>query len=242
MLPVPFCDILEIKETSFEETGISFSGFTIDGDTTSNLCIRAYRIFSSLYNIPSVKIHLHKQIPPGAGLGGGSADAAFTLLMLNKLFEKGLDNETIMGMALEAGSDCPFFVKNRPVYAIGRGEEMTPAYLDLKGYVIIIVKPSFSISTALAYKHVTPLKGRVSLKDLIKEPLTKWHENIVNDFESFVLSNYQEAIMLKNELYNNGAFFAQMTGSGSAFYGLFDRMPELSQFLNDRLIYRGVLS
>lgn len=242
MLPISLCDILEIKPSCLGESEISLSGLEVGGEKTSNLCIRAYNIFCSRHLLPPVNIHLHKIIPSGAGLGGGSADAVFTLQMLNKISGMGLSDEEIREMALEVGSDCPFFLENRPVLATGRGEEMVPLNIDMKGIIIIVVKPSFSINTAMAYKQIDPVSGRVPLKDLIMAPYDKWRENIINDFEPYVLANYEEAVLIKKYLYESGALIVQMSGSGSAFYGLFDRMPLLNGFLEDRLVFNGVLS
>lgn len=239
--PVPFCDILEIRKSPDGELRLGISGIPVDGAAEDNLCLRAYREVAARYNIAAVHIHLHKQIPTGAGLGGGSADSAFTIRMLDAIFGLSLTDVEMEAIALKVGSDCPFFIKNRPVIATGRGEVMEPLNLNLSGYFLAIAKPSFGISTAEAYSLIEPVKGRISLKEKLSLPVEQWQFAVENDFEKPLMKRYPEIYRIKRELYESGALFAQMTGSGSAVYGIFRKKPELAPFANSVLIYSGLI-
>lgn len=217
--PIPWYDSLEVIEAA------SFSfhsyGLAIPGDPSSNLCIKAYELINANYNVPPVEIHLLKNIPMGAGLGGGSADGAFTLKALNELFELGLSDNQLETYALQLGSDCPFFIKNQPVIAKGRGEKLTPIKLNLSGHHLAIQNPGIHISTKEAYAGITPQSLKENISDLIQSPIHQWKDSLINDFETSIFPNHPSLAQLKQDMYDAGAIYASMTGSGSTVFGLF---------------------
>ncbi|WP_320168232.1 4-(cytidine 5'-diphospho)-2-C-methyl-D-erythritol kinase [Mangrovibacterium marinum] len=217
--PIQMQDTLEVVES--DQFQFSSSGIAIDGKPDDNLVVKAFRLIKDDYEIPDVKIHLHKTIPSGAGLGGGSSDAAYTLRSLNELFKLEIEGEKLMEYALQLGSDCPFFLQDKPVFATGRGEKMVEIPLTLKEYYLILVKPPVHVSTALAYQNIVPQKPRLSLRGLVGFPVNKWKGNVLNHFEKYVFQAYPEVEQIKQTLYEQGATFALMSGSGSAVYGLF---------------------
>jgi len=191
------------------------------GDADNNLCVKAFRLLQKDYGISHVKIFLRKGIPSGAGLGGGSADAAFTLKLLRDIFQLPITEEKMIEYALQLGSDVPFFLYNKPMYATGRGEVMTPIDLDLSQYRLKIVKPDIHISTKEAYAGVTPHESEVFLPQVLQQDVRTWKEIVVNDFESSLFVKIPELKSVKEELYREGALYASMSGSGSAFFGVF---------------------
>jgi 4-diphosphocytidyl-2-C-methyl-D-erythritol kinase len=210
-------DVLEILPSdtfSFTSTGINIPG---DG----NICIKAFELLKVDFDIANVKIHLHKLIPIGAGLGGGSSDGAFTLKVLNKLFDLNISKKKLEKYALQLGADCPFFIDNTPKYVSGIGDKMTNIDLDLSSYELKFVFPDLHISTAYAYGGVTPKHPKTELLDLINQPMKDWKSTVKNDFEVSVFSKYPELEKMKKELYSDGAIYASMTGSGSVLYGVF---------------------
>ena len=220
--PVPWCDALEIipqKEST--KTIYTSGGSDIPGNSSSNLCLKAFDILNQDYNLPPVRLHLHKIIPMGAGLGGGSSDGAFTLKMLNILFKLGISEDRLEEYAIRLGSDCPFFIRNKPVFAYGRGEKFESLDLKLTGYHFLLVKPPQSVSTKEAFSNIIPAEPPVSLKELIQLPVGEWKEHIHNDFEKTVFPLYPVIGELKNTLYSMGAIYASMSGSGSSVYGIF---------------------
>jgi 4-diphosphocytidyl-2-C-methyl-D-erythritol kinase len=190
-------------------------------DMENNLCVKAYRLLKNDFDLPPVKITLTKQIPSGAGLGGGSANASFTLKMLNTLFSLNLTTKQLHKYAAQLGSDTAFFLYNTPMYATGRGEVLEPIALDLSKYRIEIVCPNISISTAQAYKAIIPKRPKLSLKQIVELPLDRWKNNLINDFEEVIFMQHPQLLEIKNELYSCGALYAAMSGSGSAVYGIF---------------------
>ncbi|MCL2301833.1 MAG: 4-(cytidine 5'-diphospho)-2-C-methyl-D-erythritol kinase [Lentimicrobiaceae bacterium] len=190
-------------------------------DPEHNLCVKAFRLLQNRYNLPPVHLTLTKQIPSGAGLGGGSADAALTLKMLNAFFSLQLSTKQLHEFAAQLGSDTAFFLYNEPMYATGRGEILTPIAIDLSKYRIEIICPNIPISTAEAYKAIIPKKARIPLKKIIEAPLVTWKESLVNDFEEVIFKQHPQLLEIKNELYRSGALYASMSGSGSAMYGIF---------------------
>ncbi len=223
--PVPWTDILEIlpaDEFRFTQTGLALPGKPED-----NLCLKAYRVLGDL---PPVNIHLHKIIPSGAGLGGGSADAAFTLKMLNEIFSLQLTEAQLREKALGIGSDCPFFIDNRPQWGSGRGEILEPAPISLKGYFLVVVYPDIHVSTAEAFANITPAAHNHSISEIVMKPVSSWRELLVNDFEKSVFRKFPSLKQLKDDLYEEGAIYASMTGSGSSVYGLFDYNVNLEGF------------
>ena len=191
------------------------------GSADNNLCVKAFRLLQKDFGISNVEIFLRKGIPSGAGLGGGSADAAFTLKMLRDIFQLPVTEEKMIEYALQLGSDVPFFLYNKPMYATGRGEIMTPIDLDLSPYRLKIVKPDIHISTKEAYTGVTPHESKVFLPQVLQQDVRTWKEVVVNDFESPLFVKIPELKSVKEELYREGALYASMSGSGSAFFGLF---------------------
>jgi len=190
-------------------------------DVAQNLCVKAYRLLQNHYDLPPVSITLTKSIPSGAGLGGGSADAALTLRMLNDLFALQLSKKRLHEFAAQLGSDVAFFLYNTPMYATGRGEILTPVALDLSKYKIEVVCPKIAISTAQAYRAITPKKPKVALKQIIQYPIETWKENLMNDFETVIFKQYPQLQEIKNDFYQRGAVYAAMSGSGSAIFGIF---------------------
>ncbi len=224
-VPVAIRDVLEIVEhDAGENIQLTSSGIHVPGAAESNLCVRAYHLLKEDFpQLPAIKMHLHKIIPMGAGLGGGSSDAAFALQLLNNKFQLELSSEKLMEYALLLGSDCPFFILNKPSFATGRGEMLTPVDLDLSAYKIYIVNPGIHISTSLAFSQVTINNDVQDLANLITAPMTEWKSTIVNDFEKPVFEVYPEISNIKEQLYEAGAVYASMSGSGSSTYGIFER-------------------
>jgi len=222
-LPVNWCDALELVIA--DEVHFSSSGLNISGDPESNLVMKAYRMMQKDFSLPSLNIHLHKAIPFGAGLGGGSSDGAFMLSMLNKRFRLNLSGEELELYAAQLGSDCPFFIRNSPVFACGKGEMMEPVQLALNGLFILIVKPPNEVSTAKAFQWMIPEKPVNSLKTLVQLPVQDWKDQVVNQFESSVFKQYPEIGELKKRMYDLGAVYASMSGSGSCVFGLFNELP-----------------
>ena len=222
--PLPFCDALEIiADNIHTETTFTTSGLTIDGNPEENISVKAYNLLKKEFGIPPAKIHLHKAIPLGAGLGGGSADGAFTLLLLNKKFKLDIAEEKLIDFALQLGSDCPFFIKNKICYATGRGEKIKPINLDLSPYKIVLINPGIKINTAWAFSQVQPNEDRTSILEIVHQPPGSWKDNLVNDFEVAIFKQHPSIKKIKEELYKNGAVYASMSGSGSSVFGLFEK-------------------
>jgi 4-diphosphocytidyl-2-C-methyl-D-erythritol kinase len=217
--PVGWSDALEFAVAA--KFQFTTSGISLSGDPESNLVVKAYRLIQKDFDIPELSIHLHKQIPFGAGLGGGSSDAAFMLRLLNKTFQLQLSTDDLLRYAAILGSDCPFFILNKPVYATGRGEIMQETELRLNDMFILLVKPSIEVATAKAFKFIVPKKSEVSLPELLCLPVTEWKNSVINQFESSVFQQYPEIEDVKNKLYDLGAVYASMSGSGSCVFGLF---------------------
>jgi len=211
--------------------GVEFSssGLEIAGEPQDNLCVKAYYLLQRDFpDLPPVQVHLHKTIPMGAGLGGGSADGAFTLKLLDKLYQLNLSIEQLCNYALQLGSDCPFFISNKPCFAMGRGEKIQEITLDLSHYTFLIVNPGIHISTANAFSGVIPKKPQKSILEIIQQPIDQWKGSLLNDFENQASKKFPEIAAVKEQLYANGALYASMTGSGSAVYGLFEREKEIN--------------
>jgi 4-diphosphocytidyl-2-C-methyl-D-erythritol kinase len=223
--PVPFYDALEIIRASDDVFDFHATGLAIPGENGHNLCARAFKLLQPAFKLPMVKMHLHKVIPMGAGLGGGSSDGAFTLKLLNQLFDLGQDKEQLMFFARELGSDCSFFIENRPLFAYERGDRFESTQIDLSGLTLLLVFPGLHVSTAEAYSEVVPVKPEKSLKELMKLPVEQWKDLLVNDFERPVFKKRPVIGEIKQKLYDAGALYASMSGSGSAVYGLFSGTP-----------------
>ena len=222
--PVPIEDALEIhvlNNSTDKKFSLHQAGMEITGDAEDNLVVKAYLLLDKEFNLPPVDIHLYKHIPSGAGLGGGSSDAAFMLKLLNERFELKLTDEKLEEYAATLGADCAFFIKNTPTYAEGIGNIFSPLSLSLKGYQILLVKPDIFVSTREAFSLVRPHEPEYSLKEIITHPVSEWKEQMVNDFEASAFPQYPVIGEIKEELYNNGAIYAAMSGSGSSVFGLF---------------------
>ncbi len=224
--PLAFHDVLEIIEAPSGNYHFSFtsSGLPITVPPAKNICVKAYEAFKTkCINLPEIHMQLHKAIPMGAGLGGGSADAAFVLKLLNKKFSAGIADDEISALAATLGSDCVFFTQNLPCFAEGRGEILSPLSLDLSAFKILLVYPAIHINTAMAFKEIKPNKNPVDLKAGMNLPVTEWKNMISNDFEKTIFPIYPILAEIKNNLYNSGAIYASMSGSGSTLYGIFGK-------------------
>ena len=227
LFPIGFHDDLELLPGKEEPMEFKQSGLTVPGNPVDNLCLRAYHLLNKEFTIPSVKLHLKKTIPMGAGLGGGSSDAAYMIKALNELFDLGLSPLMMMQCASRLGSDCAFFIENKPVFATGRGDQFEALDLDLSGYAILIVVPPVHVSTAEAYQQIVVKKPAESIRDILKSNPGEWKDRLVNDFEHSVFRRHPVIRLIKERLYTAGAVYASMSGSGSAVYGLFAReLPE----------------
>jgi 4-diphosphocytidyl-2-C-methyl-D-erythritol kinase len=211
-------DILEILPSDC--LFFSYSGKAIPGD--ENICVKAFNLLKADFDISFVKIHLHKQIPIGAGLGGGSADGAFTLIALNKMFDLKLSLSQLERYALQLGADCPFFIENTPKYVSGIGDKLSPVNLDLSSFELKFIIPEFHISTSEAYAKITPEKTELNLLDLINLPIRTWKGVVKNDFEISAFIKYPKLKSMKEQLYTDGSVYASMSGSGSVLYGIFN--------------------
>ncbi len=223
--PVKVYDVLEVVTS--DAFGFHPSGLPIPGPADANLCVKLYRQLQDKYNLPPIKLYLHKHIPIGAGLGGGSSDAAFMIELLSDFFNLNLPLDEKLAYASGLGADCAFFVRNVPAYATGIGNQLTDIHLDLSSFHIVLVDPGIAISTAQAYRSVKPRGHSLNLKEAIKEPVQEWKKLIVNDFEKALFDDYPVIRGVKADLYEEGAVYASMSGSGSVVYGLFSSKPEL---------------
>jgi 4-diphosphocytidyl-2-C-methyl-D-erythritol kinase len=229
--PIPLFDVLEVVQYPSQDIIFESSGKKIEGIIEQNLCAKAYHILKNDFpQIPGIQVHLHKHIPMGAGMGGGSADGAFMIKLLNEKFKLGLDNEKMEAYALQLGSDCPIFIRNKPCYATGRGEQMEDIALDLSAYYLLMVSPGIHVSTAVAFKNVSPDASIQPCKDIIQEPIETWKDRLFNDFEKTVFQSYPVLKQIKDDLYALGAVYASMTGSGSSFYGIYKSLPDGKPF------------
>ncbi|WP_242696501.1 4-(cytidine 5'-diphospho)-2-C-methyl-D-erythritol kinase [Longitalea luteola] len=229
--PLPLHDALEVvtrqSPTHTAENNpvsIQLSGLPVQGKPEDNLCIKAYHLLKKDHpQLADVHLYLHKAIPMGAGLGGGSADGAFTLQLLNDKFQLNLSREKLLDYSLQLGSDCPFFIINKPCYATGRGELLQAVQLDLSAYSFLVVHPGIHINTGWAFSQLTPAPSPLPLQEIIRQPITSWRLALRNDFEAPVFIQYPELKAIKEKLYEAGALYASMTGSGSCFFGIFPK-------------------
>jgi len=241
--PIGLNDALEIVHSNVSSGGFNMSGRQISGPPGSNLCLRALKLLMSknrnpeLGNPDNFRIHLHKVIPMGAGLGGGSSDGAFTIMALNRLMGLDLTPAQMMEYARELGNDCPFFIKNEPVIAHGRGDQFEPFQIDLSNVFLIVVMPDIQVSTALAYAMVTPSVPAKPLPQIISQPIETWRDELINDFEEPVFSKFPAIGVIKHRLYQAGAIYASMTGSGAAVFGIFSTKPEITHLFPGSLIW-----
>lgn len=231
--PVHLSDVLEVIPGGIsgnESDGVLFttSGIPVDATNENNLCIKAFRLLKKDFpGLPVIALHLHKAIPIGAGLGGGSADAAFTLKLLNDKFQLNLSTDQLLHYSIQLGSDCPFFIMNSPCFATGRGEVLEPVNRDLSVYKFVLVNPGIHIQTASAFSQSSPALPAKSIKTIIHQPLSTWKDELKNDFEKGVFKQYPVIKNIKEEMYAAGAVYASMSGSGSTVYGIFENEKDL---------------
>ncbi|MTI31814.1 4-(cytidine 5'-diphospho)-2-C-methyl-D-erythritol kinase [Xanthovirga aplysinae] len=238
--PVPWTDVLEIIES--QELKFTASGGGIPGREEDNLCLKAYQLLKEKFDLPPVHIHLQKNIPIGAGLGGGSADASFTLKGLNDLFNLKLTSDELEKYAEKLGSDCPFFIKNKPVFVQGKGEQFDNINIDLSGKNLILVNPNIHISTKEAYAGVNPSPAKWEVKSVIKNTkLPNWKGKLKNDFEDSIFPIHPEIAVIKEQLYQLGAVYASMTGSGATVYGIFEEEVNIDLFPQNYKVWKGIL-
>ena len=243
--PVSIEDALEITPLHNAEVKYNLhqAGLAIAGDAESNLVVKAYKMLDADFELPAVDIQLLKNIPSGAGLGGGSADAAFMLKALNEEFGLQLSYETLEMYAARLGADCAFFVRNQPTYAEGIGNIFSPITLSLKGYQIVLVKPDVFVSTRDAFSQIKPRRPKKSLKDIIAQPIETWKDEMVNDFEESVFPQFPAIEEIKKELYKQGAIYASMSGSGSSVFGIFAASATIPtiDFGKNSLVFKSIL-
>ena len=221
--PIKLQDALEVTRLQDDTAPFKLhvSGTNLEGTAEDNLVVKAYRLLKDDFQLPPIDIHLFKHIPTGAGLGGGSADCAFMIKLLNEKFNLNLSIDQMEQYAAKLGADCAFFIQNKPVFATGIGNLFHPIDFSLKGYHLVLVKPNSSVSTREAYANIIPCKPETSLLEIIKQPIETWRESMKNDFEYSVFLSHPEIAAIKDKLYDLGAVYASMSGSGSAVYGIF---------------------
>lgn len=225
--PIEINDILEVisseNKVQFTNTGIHV------GNDENNLCMKAFHLLKKDYpQLLGIKMHLHKVIPMGAGMGGGSADAAFTLLLLNKKYDLNISFQQLFGYALQLGSDCPFFLLNKPCFASGRGEEMEEINCSLSSHKMLLINPGIHINTKEIFKEITPDLPSKKIKQIIQQPISTWKKELVNDFEKPVFIKYPQIKQIKETMYQHDAVYASMTGTGSTVFGIFNTNNEIN--------------
>ena len=230
--PIPLCDILEITPaTGKDAPDYTFTMYNavFEGSDDDNLVIKAYKALAADHKLPKVEISLYKHIPTGAGLGGGSADAAFALKMLNDIADLGLTSAQLCAYASRIGADCAFFIDNIPAYATGIGDILTPTQCSISGYHLVLVKPDIHVSTKDAYALVTPQKPQEPLTGIAARPIQEWKGAMKNDFEKSIFAKHPAMAMVKEQLYSMGAVYASMSGSGSSFFGIFSEEQDIEK-------------
>ncbi len=242
--PIGLKDALEYVENGGNGINFAGSGLNLNIDPETNIVVKAYRLLQEICTLPGLDIHLHKVIPFGAGLGGGSSDAAFFLRSLNDHFELNIPVEKIESIAGKLGADCAFFLENKAAYATGTGANLEPLDFSLKGHFLVLVNPPFDVDTKTAYSGVVPSEYPFNFKEIIGESISNWEGRIKNDFETTLFVKFPELAHLKSRLSDIGAVYASMSGSGSSVYGIFDRKPfvSLSDFSPGSFIWQEELS
>jgi 4-diphosphocytidyl-2-C-methyl-D-erythritol kinase len=240
--PVNLYDVLEfVVSSELPDDVLSVSGIITGGLNKDNLVMKGVSLMREKYSFPPLRIHLHKTIPIGAGLGGGSSDAAGVITGINKYFRLNIDDHELEALALHLGSDCPFFIKNVPSLARGRGEILKQMDCFLSGYNIVIINPGINISTREAYLNCRPVYPATDLSELVLSPVSEWKSLIFNDFENHIFGKYPQIGEIKASLYESGASYSSMSGSGSSVYGLFGSVPVIPERLKDFVVYNGTL-
>lgn len=236
--PVKLYDVLELTDAAV--TSCVVGGNAVPGNPEDNICVKAYRLLQKDFDLPAQQISLLKNIPVGAGLGGGSSDAAFLIKLLNDKFKLGISFAGMEDYARQLGADCAFFIQNKPVYAVGKGDEFSEIDLDLSAYCLVLVKPDIHVSTADAYAGIKPIIPSRSVKDLIHLPLKDWELNLKNDFEKTVFAKYPQIEQVKMKLYQTGALYAAMSGSGSSVFAIFEQKVSLPDLEKDNKVFYNV--
>lgn len=240
--PIPLCDVLEFVEAPGQDRhAFASSGIDVECKPDANLVMKCVERLGLESQLPPLNIFLHKVIPHGAGLGGGSSDAAFMLSALNEFLGLGFSREQLVAVAASIGSDCPFFLYNSACFVTGRGEVLTPVGLNLTGYHLLLVKPPVHVSTARAYAGIVPARPRVPVQQALQTRPEEWRFFLNNDFEAVVFKVYPEIESLKRMMYERGAVYAAMSGSGSAVFGLFSESPYVQEFPKDCFVWSGRL-
>lgn len=228
--PVGLNDMVEVIHSNEPTIQFSSTGLPIPGNVQNNLCIKAYELLKKDFpSLPNIKIHLHKQIPMGAGLGGGSSDATTILKIVNQQFNLGLTNDQLINYASQLGSDCPFFIFETACHATGRGEILQPFDCNLSNYNIVLIHPSIHVSTAWAFSQLNPHTKQKSIAEIVQAPIETWKAHLINDFEAPIFTEHPILEKIKADLYNQGAIYASMSGSGSSLFGLFHKEQQISQ-------------
>lgn len=234
--PVPICDTLEVFEMddafpSPYNCDLKVTNITIDSDEQKNLVVRAYNLLKQDFpSLPRIHAHLYKDIPTQAGMGGGSSDCGFMITLLNEQFHLGLSNEQMIRYAARLGADCAFFILNKPCYAEGIGERLEPIDLDLSGWYLAVVRPNIPVPTKEAFSLITPQHPAKNCRDIVMQPVETWRDGLTNDFEKSVFALHPEIGDIKDRLYDLGATYAAMSGSGSSLFGLFRQTVSLDEF------------
>ncbi|MDJ0367133.1 4-(cytidine 5'-diphospho)-2-C-methyl-D-erythritol kinase [Hymenobacter sp. H14-R3] len=244
-LPLPWADVLEVLPAPKGQVAsdLTLTGRPIPGDVATNLCLQAYQLLKADFPaLPAAQLHLHKIVPIGAGLGGGSADAAFALRAIGEVFGLGLSTEALEGYARQLGADCAFFIQNTPRLARGKGDVFEPIELNLKGIACVVVYPGLHISTAQAFAGIVPQAPAQPLRAALAQPLATWRHTVSNDFEASLAPTHPVLAEIKQQLYEAGAAYASLSGSGSAVYGLFaDAEAPALPWPSEYLVWRGLL-
>ncbi|MBA7534993.1 4-diphosphocytidyl-2-C-methyl-D-erythritol kinase [subsurface metagenome] len=243
--PIALTDILEIVEGG-ERKGLGIQSFKVTGikipePVEKNLCFQAHKLIKNDFDLPPLQIHLHKTIPTGSGLGGGSSDAAFTIKLINKLFRLQLSDQKMLEYAEKLGSDCPFFIYNVASLATGKGNKLTPISINLEKYYLVLVYPNIQIKSSIAYQYIIPGQKAKSISDLVSLKVQKWKGMVGNDFEGPVFRLYPEIARIKEKLYRLGALYCSMSGSGSAVYGIFNSKIDTKKIFPDYFVWQEKL-
>lgn len=239
--PIGLSDVLEVIPNGVGKFDFSQSGIDLPAKAGDNLVEKAIKLLSGKGMLPNLMVHLHKVIPFGAGLGGGSSDASFALKCINQLSNLNLSDDELKRLSVRIGADCPFFIDNKPSLATGIGDVLTPCEIDLSGYFLVLIKPNVFVPTPEAYKYVVPNIPWESISQIIKSPVESWKDRLINDFESSVFKSYPEIGNVKEKLYYQGAIYASMSGSGASVFGLFKDPVDLEEEFSDSFLYTQVL-
>lgn len=240
--PIPLVDKIEATVVDTPESSLRIDGMRIDGNINDNLIMKAYNLLKQSYELPSIEFILEKNIPFGAGLGGGSADAACTLSLLNDSFSLGITLQELERLAAQIGADCPFFIQNKPVFATGIGNEFHPISFSLAGYYLVLVKSPIHVSTPDAFRNIAPKAAPFNLKSINTIPIEEWKHCVINDFEKSVFIQYPDIEMIKYNLYEQGALYASMSGSGSSVFGIFPKQVDITKLFQNCFVWAGFLA